>query len=162
MRDNHKLLAAKWNAYHLRRLLVECLFLYLFFWNKDTIILKGQLCVTSAKRNKSYRLRVSFYAGDADTGDDEYRNSDCVVDAMNVYKKGFCKYLSLPTYMSKDDIHGKDNNICKSSWEQLKSFRASHKKQMIFGHLNINSFRNKFFEFIDVLADNVLDIVIFS
>ena len=64
--------------------------------------------------------------------------------------------------MSADDIHGKDNNICKSSTEQLKSFRACHKKKLLFGHWNINSFRNKFYEFIDVLADNVLDIVFLS
>ena len=46
-------------------------------------------------------------AGDTDTGDDEYRNSDCIVDRMNVYKGGFCKYLSIPTYMSAAISTGK-------------------------------------------------------
>ena len=57
------------------------------------------------------------------------------------------------------DSDTKENDVCKSTWEQLKSFRVNHKKQMIYGHLNINSLRKKFYEFKDMLADNVIDIV---
>ena len=60
------------------------------------------------------------------------------------------------------DSDTKENNVCKSTWEQLKSFRVNHKKQMIFGHLNINSLRKKFYELKDMLADNVIDIVFLS
>ena len=60
------------------------------------------------------------------------------------------------------DSDTKENDVCKSTWEQLKSFRVNHKKQMIFGHLNINGLRKKFFEFKDMLADNVIDNVFLS
>ena len=60
------------------------------------------------------------------------------------------------------DSDTKENDVCKSTWEQLKSFRVNHKKQMIFGHLNINGLRKKFFEFKDMLADSVIDNVFLS
>ena len=80
---------------------------------------------------------------------------------MNVYKEGFCKWLTLSTYMSSYS-GTKDDDICKSTREQLKSFGVNHKKQMSSGHFNINSLRNKFFDFKDMLADNVIDIVFLS
>ena len=44
-------------------------------------------------------------AGDTDTGDDEYRNSDSIVDRMNVYKEGFCSYsLICPQVISTGKI----------------------------------------------------------
>ena len=95
---------------------------------------------------------------DTDAGEsEEYQNSECLYDKMNVYKEGFCKYLSLSTYMSSDS-DTKENDVCKTTWEQLKSFRVNHKKQMILGH----SLRKMFFEFKDMLADNVIDIVFLS
>ena len=60
------------------------------------------------------------------------------------------------------DSDTKENDVCKTTREQLKSFRVNHKKQMILGHLNINSLRKMFFEFKDTLADNVIDIVFLS
>ena len=45
----------------------------------------------------------------------------------------------------------------------LSSFRNRHKKNMIFGHLNINSFRRKFYEVRDeLLLPNFLDLVFFT
>ena len=44
----------------------------------------------------------------------------------------------------------------------LKAFRASHPKNLITGHLNINSVRNKFVEISDLLTENLIDILFLS
>ena len=41
---------------------------------------------------------------------------------------------------------------------ELHAFRQSHAKKLIFGHLNINSIRNKFFEISEILHNNYCDI----
>ena len=44
----------------------------------------------------------------------------------------------------------------------LAEFRKTHKKQFIFGHLNVNSFRWKFPEVRDeLLTNNILDLAFF-
>ena len=47
-------------------------------------------------------------------------------------------------------------------WSDLTDFRASHKKNLIIGHLNINSLRYKFMEVNAMLSANVIDIFYLS
>ena len=44
----------------------------------------------------------------------------------------------------------------------LKAFRVSHPKNLITGHLNINSVRSKFVEISDLLTENLIDILFIS
>ena len=46
--------------------------------------------------------------------------------------------------------------------DELKDFRLKHPKNVISGHLNINSLRNKFLETTEMLMQNYLDIVFLS
>jgi hypothetical protein len=48
------------------------------------------------------------------------------------------------------------NDIC--TFPQLHDFRCRFSKKLIFGHLNINSIRNKFGEICDILNNNYVDI----
>jgi len=41
---------------------------------------------------------------------------------------------------------------------ELHNFRSAHMKQMVFGHLNINSLRNKFSEIYELLSHELIDI----
>ena len=45
-----------------------------------------------------------------------------------------------------------------SAFPELHKFRNNNAKQMIFGHLNINSLRNKFFEVYEILSKELLDV----
>ena len=45
------------------------------------------------------------------------------------------------------------------TFPDLQTFRKTHMKQLIFGHLNINSFRNKFLEIYEILYNEYVDIL---
>ena len=61
---------------------------------------------------------------DTDAGkSEEYQNSECSYDKMSVYTEGFCKYLSLSTYMSSDS-DTKENDVCKNNMGTVEIFQG--------------------------------------
>ena len=63
--------------------------------------------------------------------------------------KGFLVYMSVQAYYNRS---GSENSVAsdlfpetdKCYLDELKDFRLKHPKNLITGHLNINSLRNKF------------------
>ena len=45
-----------------------------------------------------------------------------------------------------------------SAFSDLHKFRSNYSKQIVFGHLNINSLRNKFFEIYEILSNELIDV----
>ena len=45
-----------------------------------------------------------------------------------------------------------------SAFSELRKFRVNHSKQIVIGHLNINSLRNKFCEIYDILLNELIDV----
>ena len=79
----------------------------------------------------------------------------------NVDQSG--KDSSLPdvgdTCIRNEELENNSKNISSI----LRNFRKKHLKQLIFGHMNINSYRWKFQEVnSELLSNNVLDLVFFS
>ena len=53
-------------------------------------------------------------------------------------------------------------NECLNSTHSLKKFRSTHAKNLIMGHLNINSIRGKFTEASELLTEELLDVLFLS
>lgn len=60
------------------------------------------------------------------------------------------------------DLTSFEDNQELSSLIELLSFKTKYSTQMLFGHLNINSVRNKFGEISDILYKNLLDVIAFT
>ena len=65
---------------------------------------------------------------------------------------------SVPDAGTDDGISSIVAGTDEVTFPELQDFKVKHRKQLIFGHLNINSVKNKFHEIQDILNDNLIDI----
>ena len=83
--------------------------------------------------------------------------------------EGFCEYLNIWSFMLSvsEEINTlvqqqKFTNVSDNFLEEMIHFRTLHPKNLISGHININGFRNKFYEISDLLTQSLLDILFVS
>ena len=72
----------------------------------------------------------------------------------------FIIYLTMATVKNQLYKNGDDHEL--DFMLALKKFRMSHPKNIIAGHLDINSIRNKFMEISELMSKNFLDIMCLS
>ena len=76
-------------------------------------------------------------------------------------------YLEEPETLQRH-LRCYDNDLCTNDhmndnyMEEMIKFRNQYPQNLITGHLNINRFRNKFFEIHDMLPQNLLDLLFIS
>ena len=83
--------------------------------------------------------------------------------------EGFCEYLNICSFMLSvsEEINTlvqqqKFTNVSGNFLEEMIHFRTLHPKNLISGHININGFRNKFYEISDLSTQSLLDILFVS
>ena len=83
--------------------------------------------------------------------------------------EGFCEYLDIWSFMLSvsEEINTlvqqqKFTNISDTFLEEMIHFRTLHPKNLTSGHININGFRNKFYEISELLTQSLLDILFIS
>ena len=64
--------------------------------------------------------------------------------------------ISTFTQIDVTDSNAADEH--SMTFPELQDYRVKHRKQLIFGHLNINSIKNKFQEVREILCHNYIDI----
>ena len=140
------------------------------------------------KINEHYDALVPTEMYDSIENDDARRTFFIPPLSHSVFN-GFCKYLCIHAYIngsvnneSNDDNKcsttmslmidtGKNSfqcseaqtkNECLNSTHSLKKFRSTHAKNLITGHLNIESIRDKFTEASELLTEELLDVFFLS
>ena len=63
---------------------------------------------------------------------------------------------------SSNSNNSQNSNDSNNFLQEMIQFRVLHPKSLISGHININGFRNKFFEVSDMLTQSLLDILFVS
>ena len=77
--------------------------------------------------------------------------------------EGFCEYLNIRSFiLSVSEEQQKFTNVSENFHEEMIHFRTLYPKNLISGHININGFRNKFYEISDLLTQSLLDILFVS
>ena len=83
--------------------------------------------------------------------------------------EGFCEYLNIWSFMRSvsEEINTpvqqqKFTTVSDNFLEEMIHFRTLHPKNLISGHININGFRNKFYEISDLLTQSLLDMLFVS
>ena len=76
---------------------------------------------------------------------------------------GFCEYLNICSFiLSVCEEQQRFPNVSENFQEEMIHFRTLYPKNLISGHIDINGFRNKFYEISDLLTQSLLDILFVS
>ena len=108
-------------------------------------------------------VSVADFSHGADVGTHAVNHSHDADDSIPAVSHSDNANDSAPVAENRNQIencsHGTDEISETEIFQDLRTYRLKHHKQLIFGHLNVNSMKNKMHEIHEILQNDYIDIL---